>query len=192
MNKNSEKYQDALSYFGQEQLSKFESEIEAHYKKQKTPTWKWLTKKSNLWKTYSFLATALIGFQLYAEIAERSNKRQSPLVARETSSNSLLEVSGTFHLPELNVSLLAKPTDIFIAEQEEVQQLEVKKGDTLSKIAERLLVQNNLKNTHKNRQRLIQELKSINVHIEKSDFIKAGWQLKAIDSETIKNLIVKL
>ena len=64
----------------------------------------------------------------------------------------------------------------------------VKKGDSLSSIAQRLIKNYGLKNTYENREIVMGELKNKNSNLQEKQLIKCGWTLLSLSQNEIKQI----
>ena len=169
------KYKEATSFFGVERMEKLESAIKEQSQRtkaaQKRSQFFWHLKLGGAISLilYSVCATAfIINNEL---IASKSSLTDNQIIPQENqtpviSSNAIVKVNPP------------KPET----------KLTVKKGDSLSTIAQRIIKTNGVKNTYENRQVVISELKNKNSNLKENQLIKYGWTILSLSQNEVQQI----
>lgn len=177
MNAQKDKYKEATAFFGAERMAQLECAI----KEQNIKTNKILSKKTFAKNIKMAGVLVLVGYSagLTYFLLQKSKATAAPLV-----SNSVVvspynsQVVPSQLLPENSVAI-EKPKSLV--------KVKVKKGDSLSRIAQNILKSNGAKNTFENRKMVIEQLKNKNELIQDDQSIKSGWTLLSLSkSETLE------
>ncbi|PCJ62916.1 MAG: hypothetical protein COA79_01960 [Planctomycetota bacterium] len=192
MEKFSKKYQSALEFFGKEKLSQFENEIQSIQRSKNRTSLQvmgHLLLSPKLLLPYSILITCLLGYRFYFSESEvppiKTTKDSS--VAYETLDEF---VNGpTYDLPDMSMNILSDSSSTTLQNNEtEKPIVTVKRGDTLSTIAQTLLKSSGIKNNHKNRKVIIAKLIDLNQQVKNDHYVRAGWKIRSLSLSNTKQL----
>lgn len=177
MNAQKDKYKEATAFFGAERMAQLEHAI----KEQSIKTSKIRSKKTFARNIKMAGVLMLVGYSagLTCLMLQKSKATSAPLIINNAvvSPNNSQAVARP-HLPESSV-VIEKPNPLV--------KVKVKKGDSLSSIAQNILKSNGAKNTFENRKMVIEQLKSKNELIQNDQSIKSGWTLLSLSkSETLE------
>jgi LysM repeat protein len=173
-----DQYKEATSFFGTERMAQLESVLKEQSKKNKKQLYTnkmfWHLKVISITSllVYSFSATAFI-------INNRVVRKQNPEIASTPTLKP--DVKATLiKIDPIKTNNLPK--------QETIVKIKVKKGDSLSSIAERIIKSNGLKNTYENREVVMGELISKNSNLQEKQSVKYGWTLMSLSQSEVKQI----
>jgi LysM repeat protein len=178
MTSQKDKYKEATSFFGVERMAQLESAI----KEQNIKSNKKQFKKALVKNLKMAGVLVLVGYSAgltYLMMQKAKSPITSPLLI---SKNEF----STSNINDATVTLQPKSTDI-VTKPKSLVKLKVKKGDSLSSIAQNIIRSNGAKNTYENRKIIMEELKNKNGLIQDDQPIKSGWTLLSLSkTETLE------
>ena len=178
MTTKKDQYKEATNFFGTERMAQLESVLKEQSKKTKKQLYTnkvfWHLKVISITSllVYSFSATAFI-------INNHVTQKQNP----EISSTPTL-------ITEVKTTLIkADPIKTNTSpKQDSIVKIKVKKGDSLSSIAERIIKSNGLKNSYENREVVMGELISKNSSLQEKQSIRYGLTLMSLSQSEVKQI----
>lgn len=172
MTSQKNKIKEATSFFGVERMEKLEGAIKEQ--SQRTLALQKTKKVVGQLKMAGSISLIIYSISLTAFIF--GNKSPSAQMPVDTIASQ----------PE-NITPIVVTNDSIVnfSELELETKITVKKGDSLSGIAQKMIKENGLKNTYENRQLVINELKNKNSNIAENKPIKYGWTLLSLSQKEI-------
>ena len=178
MSSQKDKLKEATAFFGVERMAQLESAIKEQSNKTKKASFKnGFAKKL---KIASILV--LIGYSagLTYLLLEKSKMSNAPLISKNI-------IATPIELPRQPATELSSTAVTIEDQRSAVVKLKVKKGDSLSSIAQKIIKSNGAKNTYENRKMVIEQLKNKNEQIQNDQSIKSGWTLLSLTkTETLE------